>query len=146
MPPRRSLVPSGGHSRVTGLHRQRPLAGRLAVVAPAGRPPSRRPQDLAGPSRSGPETGWTPLVLPDPSAVNLPPETVRFVNRTHFVAGIIINFGINNARPLYLFYEQLYLPFNELHLTNRKGTRLSWWDEAAGEGPRAGAGGLSGHS
>lgn len=56
----------------------------------------------------------------------------------HFIAGIIINFGINNARPLYMFYEKLYLPFNELHLTNQKVTRLSWRDEAAGEGQRRG--------
>ena len=30
------------------------------------------------------------------------------------------NFGINNPRFLYVFYEKPYLPFNELYATNQK--------------------------
>lgn len=50
------------------------------------------------------------------------------------MAGIIINFGINNPRTPYVFHEKLYVPFNELHVTNQKVTRFSWWDENAEEG------------
>lgn len=47
--PLRSLVPAV----VTAGHRP-------ARATPAGKLPSRRPEYSAGPSRSGPETGWTP--------------------------------------------------------------------------------------
>lgn len=51
-----------------------------------------------------------------------------------FMAGIIINFGISDPRPFYVFHEKLYVPFNELRVTNQKVTRFSWRDENAGEG------------
>lgn len=37
-----------------------------------------------------------------------------------------LNFEINNPRSCYIFYEKLYLPFNELYATNQKIKYIKW--------------------